>query len=113
MEPSLFRVLEMKEPGDVSKPGSSFVLVLVCALLLLLSMVLSSSAFDAEVSLLLCECLERLGCSTGEWIWWTSKESVWGVVKSGVTARMVEFSDSSKILPCLSREDACLLVLRC
>ena len=72
MDPSLFRVFEMKDPGEASNVDSSFVLVLVCALLLRLSIVLSSSVLDAdaEVSRLLCECLVRVGCDTGEWTCW-------------------------------------------
>ncbi len=81
----------MKEPGDASNVDSSFVLVRVCALLRRLSMVLSSSVFeaDAEVSRLLCDCLVRVGCRTGEWTGWALKESARGVADSGVTARMV------------------------
>ena len=74
MEPSLFRVFVMKEPGEASKGSSSFVLVRVCALRLLFSIVLSSSLLeaDAEVSLLLCECLVRVGCNTGEYVCWAA-----------------------------------------
>jgi hypothetical protein len=59
----------MKEPGDASNGGSSFVSVLVWALLLLLSIVLSSSVFEieAEVSRLLWEFLLRVDCRTGDW----------------------------------------------
>ena len=91
MDPSLFRVFEMKEPGEASRVDSSFVLVRVCALLLRLSMVLSSSVLeaDAEVSRLFCECLVRVGCKTGEWAGCALKESVRGVADSGGTARMV------------------------
>ena len=115
MDPSLFRVLVMKEPGEASNVDSSFVLVRVCARRLLFSIVLSSSVLDADAegSLPLCEYRVRLGCNSGEWTWLASKESLRDVTYSGVTARIVACSDCSNTLPCLSRDDACLLDLRC
>lgn len=111
IDPSLLRVLDIKEPGDASKGNSSWVPVLVCALLLLLSMVLSSSGLDtdAEASRLRCEGLVRPDWRTGEWTRLGSAESPRNVVyvpESGVAARIVLWSWSSNILPCLSCEEA-------
>lgn len=69
MEPSLLRVFVIKDPGEASEGASSFVCVLVWALLLLLSIVFSSSVFEieAEVSRRLWEFRDRVECNMGEW----------------------------------------------